>query len=235
LIMLSEAYQRSSRFIDAHASNLDPDNTFLWRANRKRLEAEAIWDAIHEVAGTLNLKMNGRPIMPALNAAELSALRIKPWWVPPSDATEANRRAIYILSRRNFSFPMFDKFDRPDSATSCPRRETTTVAPQALWTLNNEVSNQQARMLAARLVKECSDNPAAWVNLLWKRALNRQPSPKEVEESLALLDSLATQASENKNVNAATFEMIPLTPARAVALSELCLTVFNLNEFVFVD
>src|SRR5206468_3837891 len=175
LIMLSNTYQMSSRFTDAGNSRIDAENLYLWRMNRRRLEAEAIWDSIHAVAGTLNLKMSGRPVMPPLTSVEMAALRVKSWWIPPGDPAEADRRAVYILSRRNFSFPMFDKFDRPDPAMSCPRREMTTVAPQALWTLNNQVSYEQARHFAVRLVMEYSDNPSAWVNAIWRIALARSP------------------------------------------------------------
>ena len=107
LIVLSNTYQMSSRFSDDANTRVDPDNVYLWRMNRRRLEAEAIWDSMHATAGTLNLKMSGRPVMPPLSQAEMSALRVKSWWVTPADSSEANRRAVYILSRRNFAFPMY--------------------------------------------------------------------------------------------------------------------------------
>ena len=168
LIVLSNTYQRSSRFSDDANTRVDPDNVYLWRMNRRRLEAEAIWDSMHATAGTLNLKMNGRPVMPPLSQTEMAALRVKSWWVAPADLSEANRRAVYILSRRNFAFPMFDKFDRPDPATSCPRRDMTTVAPQALWALNNSVSYELAKQLAARVVKSHPEDSTAWIDKAWE-------------------------------------------------------------------
>jgi hypothetical protein len=163
LIMLSDTYQRDSSFTAVENSRVDPDNLFLWRMNRRRLEADTIWDTIHAVAGDLNPKMGGRPVMPPISKSEINALRDKTTWVVPADATETNRRGIYILSRRNFMFPLFDKFDRPDPAASCPRREMMTVAPQALWLLNNEVSLNQAVQMASRLIREQGLNPADWV------------------------------------------------------------------------
>jgi hypothetical protein len=103
--MLSDTYQRASRFTDENDSKIDPENADRWRMNRRRLEAEAVWDAIHAVSGTLNAKMGGRPVIPPLTTAELMPMRIKSWWVTPADPTEANRRAVYILSRRNLRFP----------------------------------------------------------------------------------------------------------------------------------
>ncbi|MEW5974171.1 MAG: PSD1 and planctomycete cytochrome C domain-containing protein [Acidobacteriota bacterium] len=234
LIMLSDAYQRASRFTDADNSRQDPENLYLWRMNRRRLEAEAVWDSIHAVAGTLNLKMGGRPVMPPLSEAEMAALRVKPWWVPPADSVESNRRGVYILSRRNFSFPMFDKFDRPDPASSCARREVTTVAPQVLWTLNNSVPHEQARHFAAELVSRRGNDPLAWIREAWRIALVRPPDPEEEEEAMALLRRLEAEAEQRHTSEPLPKGLATLKPAQGVALSQLCLTLFNLNEFILM-
>jgi len=234
LIMLSDAYQRTSRFVDADNAKADPDNVYLWRMNRRRLEAEMIWDSIHAVAGTLNLKMGGRPVIPPLTGAELMPMRIKSWWVTPADPAEADRRGIYIMARRNFTFPMFDRFDRPESSASCPAREVTTVAPQALWGLNNQMTYAQARQFAARLVRENGDRPAEWVRAAWRLALSREPSAIEQQEAVALIGKLEAQSGAAKAADSPK-ELAQLNPARAEALTQFCLTMFNLNEFVYVD
>src|SRR5947199_10345464 len=128
--------------------------------NRRRLEAESLWDAVHAVAGTLNLKMGGRPVMPPLAPEELTN---KAEWVVAADPQEHTRRGLYILVRRNFRFPMFEVFDSPVNAVSSPRRDVTTVAPQALWALNNHRAFRQAQEFAGRLVREAGDEPAGWV------------------------------------------------------------------------
>jgi hypothetical protein len=235
LIMLSRTYQMSSHFVDAHNQRNDPENLYLWRMNRRRLEAEAVWDSIHAAAGTLSLKMGGRPVMPPLSKSELAALRIKPVWVTPADSADANRRAVYIMTRRNFTFPMFDKFDRPDSSASCPARDVTNVAPQALWLLNNHVSYEQAQQFAARLTGENGDNPAAWVRAAWRIALARDPSPSETEEAIHLLDTLAANGGGSPPAESLPEGLAKLGAARANALTQLCLTVFNLNEFIYID
>ena len=154
LIMLSNTYQQASTFSGENNLKADPENRYLWRMNRLRLEGEELWDSIHSVSGTLNLKMGGHPVAPALADDELSALGDPSKWPVAADPAEKNRRGIYILNRRNFSYPMLQAFDSPDTAVSCPERDVTTVAPQALWLMNNNVAFDQAQEFAGRLVKE---------------------------------------------------------------------------------
>jgi hypothetical protein len=137
--------------------------------------------------------------------------------VTPADPLEANRRAVYILSRRNFTFPMFDRFDRPESSASCPAREVTTVAPQALWGLNNQIAYEQAEKFAARLMHEHGKDPAEWVRAAWRLALSREPSAVEEREALQLMNKLSEKQSAEEG------------------LAQLCLAVFNLGEFEYID
>ena len=222
LIMNSNTYRMASRFTSAKAMEIDPENRFLWRMNRRRIEGEVLWDTIHSVAGTLDLKMGGRPVMPTLSEEELSSLTDNGFWLP-IDASGPPRRGIYILNRRGFQFPLFAKFDHPENALSCPRRDVTTVAPQALWLMNNQTAYHQAERFATRLVEEKGVDRGAWVKRAWKLALGRGPTPEETEEAFALLDDLAGTAGTNGD------------ELRAQALTELCLAVFNLNEFVYID
>ena len=60
-------------------------------------------------------------------------------------------------------FPMFKAFDGPQNISSCPERNVTTVAPQALWLLNNKTAYRLAGEFATRLVREQGDYPARWV------------------------------------------------------------------------
>jgi hypothetical protein len=130
---------------------------------------------------------------------------------------------------------MFEAFDSPDNAISCPERDVTTVAPQALWSLNNRLAFQQAQQFAARLVNEEGDNPAAWIDRGWRLALGRPPSSQESQEALTLIESLAQKRAEPKEWSdlPAALNKIPLP--RAAALTKLCLSIFNLSEFAYVD
>ena len=230
LIMLSNTYQMTSRYSDKNSARIDPENRYLWRMNRRRLEAETAWDAVHAVAGTLNLKMGGRPVCPPLPEGELKG---KNWYLH-GDPADYRRRAVYIMRQRNFGFPMFETFDVPDPAVSCPGREETTVAPQALWFLNNKVVFDQARQFASRLVQDVGTDPLDWVESAWQVALGRPPSEPERREALELLQSLPE--NELKEDTAQTSgEMAEAVSEPPGALSQLCLALLNLNEFLYVD
>ncbi|HEY2252838.1 MAG TPA: DUF1553 domain-containing protein, partial [Planctomycetaceae bacterium] len=234
-IMLSDAYRRDSRFADARNLQVDPDNRLLWRMNRRRLEAETLWDSIHAAAGTLNLQLGGRPVMPPLADDEIASLRDRWHWPVSADPADHNRRGMYIVVRRNFRFPMFEVFDSPVNAVSCPAREVTTVAPQALWLLNNAAMFRQAQELAARLVRESKDDSPAQIDRAFAITLSRPPTAKERQEAARLIQTLtsaARPAAEPAKPQAAPAKS---SGHSSEALAKFCLALFNLNEFAFID
>ena len=155
--------------------------------------------------------------MPALEPDELAALRDRYHWVVTADPAEHSRRGLYMMSRRNFRMPFFEVFDSPPNAVSTGRRDATTVAPQALMTLNNRRVLKQAEFFAARLTREAGEDPAAQLERAWQIAIGRRPTDEENAESRALFDTLALESS------------------RPVALTNFCLAMFNLNEFLYVE
>jgi hypothetical protein len=235
LMMLTDVYQRSSVYSDPANAAQDADNRYLWRAGRRRLEAEALWDFVHATAGTINLQLGGRPVIPSLAPDEMSALR-EPWqWAVTADPREHTRRGLYLIVRRNFRFPMFEVFDVPVNSVSSPGRDVTIVAPQALWSLNNHRAFEQAQQFAGRLVREAGPDLGACVDRAWLLALARKPSDLEKSDSLALLSTLASDAQAGASLENPPDELAQLSPAEAAALAKLCLAVFNLNEFMFID
>ena len=206
LMMLSSTYRLASDSEPSSAAK-DPENRFLWRMNRRRLDAESLRDAVLAVSGTLNLKMGGRPVMPPLSEEERLGMWDQSDWPESMDPTEHGRRSVYIFSKRQFPYPMFKTFDAPDPATSCGRRAVTTVAPQALTLLNSEFMLDSARALAKRL--SGPEEPAAKVRLAWQLALSRPPDPEETENAVEMLAQAGTE--------------------------EFSLMLLNLNEFVYLD
>jgi mono/diheme cytochrome c family protein len=237
LIMLSRTYRQASDMSAADHDRADPENRFLWRMNRRRLEAESLWDAIHTVAGTLHQELGGRPVMPPLTGEEQTD---KANWVTSVDPKQHVRRGLYIVVRRNFRFPLFDIFDAPVNAVSCAGRDCSTVAPQALWLLNNHVAYGQSQKLAARVVREAGAEPDACIRRAWQLCLQRLPTSDEAREAAALVESLAANDAGSAASAAAKGEPPPaelaaLSAGRAAALNQLCLALLNLHEFVFVD
>jgi hypothetical protein len=174
--------------------------------------------------------MGGRPVMPPLAPEELTN---KAEWVVSADPKEHTRRGLYILVRRNFRFPLFDIFDAPVNAVSCAGRDVSTVAPQALWLMNNRTAFGQSQQLAARLVREAGKQPEGWVDRAWRLALARAPTKEESVEARRLIENL--ERSKGRPSKEAPPELASLPPARAAALTEFCLGLFNLNEFTYID
>ena len=206
LIMLSSAFRLSSSSSTENAAK-DPENKYLWRMNRRRLNAENIRDAVLSVSGKLNTQMGGRPVLPPLSKEERLGMWDKDDWPESLDPAEHDRRSVYILAKRQFPYPMFKTFDAPDPAMSCGRRAVTTVAPQALTLLNSEFMLRSARALAERL--EQAETPEQLVHQAWELAFSRPPESGETENALEMLAEAGPE--------------------------EFSLMLFNLNEFVYID
>ncbi len=119
---------------------------------------------------------------------------------------ETQGRSVYLFARRNLRHPFLEAFDLPDSNLSCPRRERSTTAPQALALLNADETLTSAKAIAEQLAKAPE---AERVEKLYRQALGRAPSDKERERAAAFL--------------------------QASPLSELARALFNTNEFVYLD
>ncbi|MBM3735993.1 MAG: DUF1553 domain-containing protein [Acidobacteria bacterium] len=207
LIMSSAAYRASS---NGHPESMkkDPENRYFSRMNRRRLDGDVIRDSILFAAGTLNLKMGGVGIIPALSKEEMLAARMPNLWPANPDPAEHNRRSIYLQMKRSLTLPMLQIFDAPDPASSCARRERSTVAPQALALLNSEFTAAQSAAFAAH-VKKAAHEPDKFVDTAWRIALGRDP---EAAERATAVEYLRRNSPES-----------------------LCLLIFNLNEFVYAD
>jgi hypothetical protein len=233
LIMTSETYRKASKFAPAENLVVDPENRLLWRFNRRRLEGEAVWDNIHATAGTINLQGGGPPVIPPLSDEELAALRYRERWVVSPDPSQHTRRGMYIVSYRNFRFPLFDVFDAPGNSVSSPGRDVSTVAMQSLWLLNNPTVWRQAQALAARVVRETGGRREAIPQRLWRITLGRSPTCLETQEAIALLDELEVEGQRPIEHPLTPLDSLP--PQRAAAIVKLCMALYNHNEFLFID
>ncbi|HTS67231.1 MAG TPA: DUF1549 and DUF1553 domain-containing protein [Candidatus Acidoferrales bacterium] len=226
MIMTSAAYRQSSGYRQAAAA-IDSGNRLLWAFPRQRLDSEVIRDSSLAVAGLLNLKVGGPSVYPELPEGMISPRG--GWKLSPPD--ERNRRSVYIFVKRNSRYPMMEAFDMPDTHESCPRRDVTTTAPQALAMLNDRVVLDWARAFAGRAL--AARDP---VDTAFRLAYSRPPDGWEK-------DSVATFLEKQKHVIAARPAgdklalpaAIPegMEPAAAAAFVDFCQMLLNSNEFVY--
>ena len=213
----AESGEHRAKSLESKPSELGPDrlsgstlyalSPSLYRY--RRLEAEAIRDSMLAVSGQLNPKRFGPAMRPAIPAAALEANTDKEKVWKASDEREASRRSIYTFIKRGLVVPMLETLDLADTVSSCPQRQVTTVAPQALTLFNGEFVNQQAKHFAARLKREAGEDAGKQITLAWRLALCREPSPDE----MAKMREFLTEES----------------------LEQLCRVVLNLNEFVYPE
>ena len=217
-IVTSAAYRQSSN-PTAEAAARDPENQWISRFRRRRLNAEELRDSALLAAGTLNLRMGGRPVVVPLSKEELFNMIGKPddMWIVTQDEREHSRRGVYLHQRRTFRLPMMEVFDAPESMVTCARRDASTTATQSLTLLNGQFLLARARDLASRLAaSHGADSDAAAA--AWRRTLGRDPSVAELADA----ETLLTLQRANSG-------------SREAALAELVRGLLNLNEFLYVD
>jgi hypothetical protein len=224
LIVTSAVYRQVS---ESHTQPADPDNRLLWRQNRRRLEGEALRDAMLSVSGLLNPKAGGRSAVPEL-PEELAAT---PGWKVSPDPAERNRRSVYVYAKRNQRYPLFSAFDAPDANETCSRRYATTTAPQALMLLNSRATLDIARGLAGRVLADAGTDPAKVIDRAHRLALGRGPDADERETLRSFLDHQAALLKGRKLPPAPA----GIDPAFAAAVADLCHALLSVNEFLYVD
>jgi hypothetical protein len=241
LMVTSATYRQSCR-ADESAARIDPDNKLLGRMNRRRLEGEALRDAMLAAAGLLNVKMGGPSVFPEL-PAEMGVPRGR--WPVTADAAEHNRRSVYVFAKRNMRYPLFSAFDAPDGNEPCARRHVSTNAPQALMLLNGKLTQDVARALAGRALREAPGEGV--IDRAYRLALSRAPDARERKLAAEFLDRqeglLRERLKLAEPVALPTPPIPPLAggarggiaPARGAAVVDLCHVLLNVNEFAYVD
>jgi hypothetical protein len=190
-IMLSAAYRQSS-VPRPETLKADPENRLFARMARRRLEAEELRDGLLAVAGRLDPAMGGPSVRDAA----------------------APRRTLYIMTIRSDRSSFGPLFDAADATAIVDHRTVSTVAPQALYLLNNAFALDQARALARRIEALATDARGR-IATLYELLYGRPPSGEEVAIGLAALGS----ASET----------------RPEAWEAYCQVLLCANEFVYVD
>jgi len=206
LIVCSAVYRQSSGG-NAAFEAIDADNRYLWRQNRRRLEAEAVRDGVLAVSGTLDQRMGG-PGFELFHFKDDHSPVYDHSDPDKVDNPQVRRRSVYRFVVRSVPNPFMEALDCADPNLNTPVRSQTLTALQALALWNDLFIVRQSREFARRLERLQSD-PRARLVAAYRRALGRDPSAEE-------LDALAAYAAKH-------------------GLAHACLLLWNTNEFVFID
>lgn len=210
MIILSSTYRQAAVAVDELArKRLDPDDRLLSRFPRRRLSGEEIRDSLLSIAGKLNFKAGGPSVMLPVEKDLVNQLYDPHSWAVTADASDHDRRSVYLTVKRNLQLPFGQVFDQPDGAISCACRESSTHSLQALELLNGKLSNRLADAFAERLTRECGDDRSRQVEHAYRLIAGRAPTEQERTVALAFL--------------------------RNQPLREFALAMFNLNAFIYVN
>src|SRR5262249_54302571 len=218
LILASKTYQLASADDDVNAA-ADPGNRWYWRFDRRRLDAEALRDAVLAVSGTLDASRPGPHPFPPIRA----------WgWTqhnPFKDLYPSSPRSVYLMTQRFQRHPYLALFDGPDTNTSTGHRQSSTVPLQALFMMNSPFIREQAEAFARRLLRTTPDRRQR-LELACQLAWSRRPRSAEMARNERYLNDCQAVAAAS-GVVAERCELESWT--------SLCRVLLGANEFVFID
>ena len=204
-IMLSQAYAQGA-VENEQSRQLDPENLLLWRMPRRRLEFEAMRDAMLAASDELDVTMGGRPI--DLNSSPA---------VP--------RRSVYGFVNRDVIANLMSTFDTANPNACTARRQETTVPQQTLFALNSDFIQDRAARLAVSTKEMNPASDADRITVMVRKALGRNPTESEIAQA----GKFMTEATANTT----TPEGAATDPERGWVL--LAHALLASNEFTFLD
>ncbi len=233
-IVFSATYQQSSE-VRPELLEEDPQNIWLARQNRFRVESEVTRDLFLSVGGLMEDRVGGRSIRPPLpeDVAKLGYASGVPW--PESPGNDIYRRGLYIHFQRTVPYPMLMTFDSPDSNTTCLRRTRSNTPLQALTLLNDGVFVECARSFARLITSKVSSGEENRIRYAFRRALAREPDGVELGLMTDLLDDQQQLfAADRGSAAKLAGPGFPgdLSQEDAAAWFAVARTILNLDEFV---
>jgi hypothetical protein len=212
-IVMSRSYQMASTPNPANRQ-IDPENSFYWKANHRRLDAESIRDAMLSVSGTLELEPPTGSIVAPFgenqidrNAKGLQALK-----------SERPYRSAYLPIVRNNVSDVLTLFDFAEPSMIVGSRNVTTVPSQALFLLNSKFVLAQSREFANTTLEDSSLTGRERIQHIYRHALLRKPVTSELQRALAFIQACT---AENQS--------------EADAWAGLCQAVFGSGEFRYLN
>ncbi|MEZ6123289.1 MAG: PSD1 and planctomycete cytochrome C domain-containing protein [Planctomycetaceae bacterium] len=197
MIMLSEAYQRSSQPpADDAWKTTDPANRLLSHFPKRRLSAEEIRDSILQMTGELSQQSGGLPIMPEINMEvalqpRMIQFSLAPAYQPSKTPQERNCRTIYAYHVRGQADPFTELFNQPNPNESCELRESSAVTPQVFTLLNSDQMTDRSTAFALNLQQE---TPAvdAQIRRTFRLAFGRDAKGDEVQRLSTYYNDMVT-------------------------------------------
>ena len=211
IIMLSKTYQQSAAF-DEEKKAKDPENRMISHFPRQRLSIEEIRDAYLAMGGDLDLTMGGTLDPGVGTDGETSASRIS------MNPESTNRRSLYLPLRRSNLPTLYNLFDFGDATSPEGKRSNTTVATQALFTMNSPLVIREAKALADTVLKQEKADRRR-MEEIYLRVLDRKPDAGEIDRGLTYVQSLHRKWNEIDEEKAWT---------------SLCHALMASNEFIYL-
>ena len=211
LIVNSQTYRLDSCEM-LQNSAIEPENIYLWRSNRRRLDAEQIRDSILTFSGRLDGSCGGRHPFP--HPLTYFYRQHEPF----VGNFETDQRTIYQFRQRIRKNVYLDTFDAPDGNLHVGERRPTTTSIQSLFFLNSKFIEEQSRGIACRL-STMTLSGESQVQWLYTNLFGRDPTPEEIEVVLGRLNVLNKQVADQPQF----------------AWSSLIRAMLCSNEFLFVD
>ena len=242
MILLSRTYQQVSKRTPQQEA-IDPENTLYGRMNLRRLEAEAIRDAILSVVDRLSQQIGG-PSVPVTENAEgkvvIGRRKIRDGLKAEvnSENADAFRRSVFIEVQRRLPLNVLATFDQPAMNPNCDLRRPSTVATQALWFLNDSMLVQRSEELAKLLF--ASNSPTddtdgraikTRIDELFTRLFAVTATPQELATCVEFLAAQRKHFSDQQPDDTQQ----PTSSPKLRAMAALCQTLLASNRFLHVD
>jgi hypothetical protein len=213
LILTSDVYRQESKLRE-DCFKANPDNRLLWRFPLRRLDAEALRDAMLEVSGELNPKQGG-PFVPTHRTEDGSV-------IVDEKVEGAHRRSLYLQQRRTQVPTLLELFDAPALVSTCGKRTTSTVPLQSLALLNSDFARARASALANCLEKEAGAEETKRIDLAFRLACGRTPRGDESDACKRFLTAQKLVYANEKDLEQRVW-------------TDFCQMIMASNAFLYVE